>query len=173
MIQDKEITFIQAQNSELEEALHFFKMASMSLSKKQVSQWSYWVDPPEEKITWVKEGFDNGEFFFVYDQSGNKIAMFRLLEKDTLYWGKKGTEKNTRYVHSLVVPPLYSGQGIGQAVILKIIDQLKQDKIEKFRLDCDGSNQRLCEYYESYGFVNVGKKTTNYAVNNLYEMLLT
>ena len=72
-----------------------------------------------------------------------------------------------------VVPPLYSGQGIGQAVILKIIDQLKQDKIEKFRLDCDGSNQRLCEYYESYGFVNVGKKTTNYAVNNLYEMLLT
>ena len=168
-----EITFIQALKSELEDALHFFKLASQSLSEKQVSQWSYWAEPPEEKITWVKEGFDNGEFFFVYDPSGNKIAMFRLLEKDTLYWDEKGIEKNTRYIHSLVVPPLYSGQGIGKAVMLKIIDQLKQDKIEKFRLDCDGSNQRLCQYYESYGFVNVGKKTTNYAVNNLYEMLLT
>ena len=56
MIQDKEITFIQAQNSELEEALHFFKMASMSLSEKQVSQWSYWVDPPEEKNNLGKRG---------------------------------------------------------------------------------------------------------------------
>jgi len=121
----------------------------------------------------VKEGFDNGEFFFVSDQSGNKIAMFRLLEKDTLYWDEKGTEKNTRYIHSLVVPPAYSGQGIGKAVLHKIIDQLRQLKIQKLRLDCDGSNQRLCAYYENYGFTYVGKKNTNYAVNNLYEMLLT
>lgn len=167
-----EITFVQALKSELEEALLLFKMASLSLSEKQVSQWSYWADPPEEKISWVKEGFENGEFFFVYDSSGNKIAMFRLLKKDTLYWDEKGTEKNTRYIHSLVVKPSYSGLGIGQAIIHKIIEQLKQDKVEKIRLDCDGSNKRLCEYYESYGFVNVGKKTTNYAVNNLYEMPL-
>ena len=168
-----EINFTQAKKSELKEALSFFKLASQSLSEKQVSQWSYWVDPPEEKINWVKEGFNNGEFFFVSDNSGNKIAMFRLLEKDTLYWDEKGTEKNTRYIHSLVVPPTYAGKGIGKAVLHKIIDQLKQLNIEKLRLDCDGSNQRLCQYYESYGFINVGKKTTNYAVNNLYEMLLT
>lgn len=167
------IKFIRAVKSELEDALKFFKLASQSLNEKHVSQWSYWLDPPEEKITWVKEGFENGEFYFVYDNSGNKIAMFRLLKKDTLYWDEKGQEKNTRYIHSLVVLPSYSGQGIGKAVMLKIIARLKQDKIEKFRLDCDRSNQRLCEYYESYGFVNVGKKTTNYAVNNLYEMLLS
>ena len=73
----------------------------------------------------------------------------------------------------MVVPPKFSGLGVGKAVLYKIIDELKELKIEKLRLDCDGSNHRLCEYYESYGFVNVGKKTTNYAVNNLYEMLLT
>ena len=97
-----EITFTQAKNNELKEALDFFKLASQSLHEKKVSQWNYWVDPPEEKINWVKEGFNNGEFFFVSDQSGNKIAMFRLLAKDTLYWDKKGTEKNTRYIHSFV-----------------------------------------------------------------------
>ena len=131
------------------------------------------MDPPEEKISWVKEGFDNGEFFFVYDSKGTKIAMFRLLEMDTLYWDDKGVEKNTRYIHSLVVHPSYSGLGIGTAVILKIIDQLKHNKIKKLRLDCDGSNPRLCRYYEDYGFVKVGEKTTNYAVNNLYEMILS
>ena len=62
-----EIIFIKALKDELEDALHFFKLASQSLTKKQVSQWNYWVDPPEEKIKWVKEGFDKGEFFFVYE----------------------------------------------------------------------------------------------------------
>ena len=168
-----EIKFIRALHSELEDALHFFKLASQSLTKKKVSQWNYWVDPPKEKISWVQEGFDNREFYFVYDPNGNKIAMFRLLKKDTLYWDEKGIEKNTRYIHSLVVLPSYSGQGVGTAVMLKIIDQLKQEKIEKFRLDCDGSNPRLCRYYEDYGFVKVGEKTTKYAVNNLYEMILS
>lgn len=167
------IEFKRALSSELEDALVFFKLASQSLSKKKISQWSYWIDPPEEKISWVKEGFDNKEFYFVYDPEGNKIAMFRLLEKDTLYWDNKGIEKNTRYIHSLVVHPSYSGQGVGKCVMLKIIDQLKYNKIKKLRLDCDGSNPRLCSYYEDYGFVKVGEKTTKYAVNNLYEMLLT
>ncbi|MGB5321794.1 MAG: hypothetical protein WBN12_05960, partial [Lutimonas sp.] len=94
------IEFIRALGSELEDALVFFKLASQSLTKKNISQWSYWIDPPEEKINWVKEGFDNEEFYFVYDSEGNKIAMFRLLEKDTLYWDDKGVEKNTRYIHS-------------------------------------------------------------------------
>lgn len=165
-----EIKFIRASSSELEDALHFFKLASQSLSKKQVSQWSYWIDPPKEKINWVKEGFDKEEFFFVYDTYGNKIAMFRLLDTDTLYWDNKGVDKNTRYVHSLVVLPSHSGQGIGKAIMLKIIDMLKQDHVERFRLDCDSSNKRLCQYYEDYGFIKVGEKTTNYAINNLYEM---
>ena len=88
------IRFIRALQSELDVALKFFKLASRSLNEKQVNQWSYWEDPPEEKINWVKEGFVKGEFFFVYGPEGKKIAMFRLLETDTLYWNKKGLEKN-------------------------------------------------------------------------------
>ena len=167
-----DIKFIRAQKLELEDALKFFKLASQSLTKKQVSQWNYWLDPPEEKISWVKEGFDKGEFFFVYDADGNKIAMFRLLDSDTLYWDEKGNDKSVRYVHSLVVPPAYSGFGIGKKVMLKIIENLISEGVLKFRLDCDGSNLRLCKYYESYGFIKVGEKTTKYATNNLYEMIL-
>ena len=167
------IKFIRASKSELDDSLKFFKLASRSLNEKQINQWSYWEDPPEEKINWVKDGFYKGEFFFVYDSQGNKIAMFRLLISDTLYWDDKGMEKNTRYIHSLVVPPSFGGKGIGKSVMHKIIAQLKQESIEKLRLDCDGTNIRLCQYYESYGFIKVGEKTTKYSVNNLYEMSLS
>lgn len=166
------LQFKKATLKELNEALNFFKLASKSLSKKNVSQWDYWVDPPQEKIDWVKEGFEKNEFYFVYNEANKKVGMFRLLKTDTLYWEKKGLEKSVRYVHSLVVPPEFSGLGIGKSVLLKIIDDLKSLGIKKFRLDCDSSNTRLCQYYESYGFKKAGEKTTNFAVNNLYEMLL-
>lgn len=166
------LIFKQATIDEFDHALELFKLASLSLCEKNVSQWSYWSDPPEEKITWVKEGFDIGEFFFVYNDRGIKIAMFRLLQNDTLYWGEKGLENNVTYVHSLVVRPDFSGLGIGKTVMLKLIENLKSEGLKKFRLDCDGSNQRLCQYYESYGFKKVGEKETPYALNNLYEMSL-
>ena len=166
------LIFKKAKIDELDHALELFKLASLSLGKKNVSQWAYWSDPPEEKITWVKEGFDKGEFFFVYNDSGIKIAMFRLLQNDTLYWGEKGLENNVKYVHSLVVRPDFSGLGIGKIVMLNIIENLKSEGVKKFRLDCDGSNPRLCQYYESYGFKKVGEKETKYAINNLYEMSL-
>lgn len=166
------VIFTQAHSTDLSIALNFFKLASEALSEKQVKQWQYWNDPPKEKVDWVKEGFENGEFYFVSNTKGDKIAMFRLLEEDVLYWGIKGKELNTRYVHSLVVPPQYSGMGVGKAVMHKIIEQLKEEKVEKFRLDCDSSNKRLCDYYEAYGFIKVGHKTTKFSVNNLYEMSL-
>ncbi len=164
------LKFSRANLNELDEALEFFKLASLSLGKKNISQWSYWSDPPQDKVDWIKEGFENGEFFFVYNDNGEKVAMYRLLDNDTLYWEEKGFEENIRYVHSLVVPPNFAGLGIGQAVMFKIIEKLKSEGVQKFRLDCDGSNPRLCQYYESFGFVKVGEKTTNYAINNLYEM---
>jgi len=167
------IEFKTAKLSELNDALDFFKLASQALGKKNVSQWNYWLDPPADKVKWVQQGFDKNEFFFVYNETGIKIAMFRLLQNDSLYWEDKGLEDRVRYVHSLVVPPNFAGLGIGKTVMLKIIDNLKLEGIKKFRLDCDRSNPRLCTYYESYGFKKVGEKTTNYAINNLYELILS
>ncbi len=166
------LIFKQADRDEFEEALALFKDASHALRRKNLSQWQYWDKPPEEKISWVKQGFEKGEFFFVYDEKNSKVGMFRLLDTDTLYWNEKGTEHNTRYVHSLVVSRNRTGKGIGIHILQKLKNQLKKNGISKFRLDCDGSNQRLCKYYEDFGFRKTGEKKTKYAINNLYEMLL-
>ena len=166
------LRFKEAGTEELEEALAFFKAASLALREKNLSQWHYWDQPPEEKISWVRQGFEKREFFFVYDESDQKVGMFRLLDTDTLYWNDRGLENNTRYVHSLVISRNKTGKGIGNCILQKLRDQLKKNGISKFRLDCDASNKRLCKYYEDFGFKKTGEKKTEYAVNNLYEMFL-
>ncbi|WKK66052.1 GNAT family N-acetyltransferase [Lutimonas zeaxanthinifaciens] len=165
--------FQKANEMDLKLILSFFKIASQTLERKKVSQWSYWQDPPRDKIKWVEEGLNKNEFYFVYNESGHKIGMFRLLTEDVLYWDQKGKEKDVRYIHSLVVLPEYAGHGIGINIMQKIIDKLKAKGVGKLRLDCDASNKHLCQYYTSLGFLKVGSKETPYSINNLYESCIS
>jgi ribosomal protein S18 acetylase RimI-like enzyme len=165
-------TFKQAGSDKIEEVLNLFRDTSLELKKMGLTQWGYWADPPEEKIQWVRDGFEKGEFHFVYNQEMEWVGIFRLLETDTLYWDEKGLEKDVRYVHSLVTKPGRSGNGIGAKVLKKLAVDLKKDGVHKLRLDCDSSNSRLCSYYEDQGFVKVGEKKTPFSTNNLYERIL-
>lgn len=167
-----ELKLTKATVSDMDLALELFRQTSLSLKARNLSQWSYWMDPPEERLQWVREGFQQGEFFYVYDEEGTFVGMFRLLPVDELYWDEKGRDPGARYVHSLVILPEQKGRGVGALILKKIIEILKKEGAQLLRLDCDSSNSRLCRYYEDQGFVQVGKKVTPYSVNNLYEMKL-
>jgi ribosomal protein S18 acetylase RimI-like enzyme len=167
-----EIEFLKADQNEINDALDLFKMASHAIRKKNQSQWAYWENPPKEKLVWVREGFEKGEFYFVTVENVPKVAMFRLMKEDTLYWESRGLEENKRYIHSFVVRESHSGKGIGKLVLNRIVKELESEQIDALRLDCDGNNEGLCNYYESRGFQCVGFKKTPYSVNKLYEMKL-
>ncbi len=166
------LTFEPANKEHVQEVLNLFRHTSVQLKKKGLTQWSYWTDPPEEKIKWVRDGFEKGEFHFVYNERMEWVGIFRLLETDTLYWDHKGLEENVRYVHSLVLQPGNSGKGIGAQVLNQLASDLETLGVHKLRLDCDASNSRLTSYYEQQGFVKVGEKKTPFSVNNLYERIL-
>jgi len=166
------LTFKQAPADQIQEVLNLFRETSAQLKKKGLTQWSYWTNPPEEKIRWVNDGFEKGEFRFVYNEKMEWVGIFRLLKTDTLYWDDKGLEENVRYVHSLVVKPGKSGKGIGAQVLNRLASDLKEQGVHKLRLDCDSSNSRLCSYYEQQGFFRVGTKQTPFSINNLYERTL-
>ena len=167
-----DLTLRNAEVNQMSLALELFRKTSLSLKERNLSQWSYWSDPPQEKIQWVREGFEKGEFYFVYDSQEKLVGMFRLLHVDELYWDEKGKDENTRYIHSLVVTPEYSGKGIGADILVDVIGKLRNQGVKFLRLDCDSSNSRLCRYYEDQGFIKAGEKITPYSVNNLYEMKL-
>jgi len=166
------ITFRTAKPQELSLALSLLKEAAKWLRDKDTEQWSFWINPPHEKVTWIKEGFEAKEFYFAH-QNDALLGMFRLMYFDKKYWGKRNDRfDKAAYVHSLTIRREFVGQGLGALFLRKIEEKLRGENIFKFRLDCMQSNQGLCNYYENQGFVKVGEVKMSWAVQNLYEKLL-
>ena len=112
------LLFRKAKLSEIDTALLLLKQAASFLQSKKVNQWDFWLQPPADKINWVKEGFKNGEYYFVENETTKLIGMYRLLAEDELYWGKQ--ELDSYYIHSLVVKQEVSGMQFGSKILAKI-----------------------------------------------------
>jgi ribosomal protein S18 acetylase RimI-like enzyme len=162
--------FRKALTDELPIALALLKQAAQALKDKGVNQWGFWLDPPFERINWIKEGFENNEFYFVVNDDNVAIAMFRIMEVDEMYWGHQADL--AYYIHSLVVTPSHTGLKLGERIIKEVESMATTNRIKLLRLDCNASNLALCGYYERLGFVKVGEKQMPYSLNNLYEKSL-
>lgn len=161
--------FRRAIESELGEALLMLKNTAISLQGKKVNQWEFWLNPSDEKIDWIKEGFRRNEFYFI-TLPKEIIGMFRLLDEDLLYWGKE-TEK-AKYIHSLVIKEKYSGNKLGEKVIEELSKKTMKEGVYTLRLDCNSGNQKLCKYYEYQGFIKMRQKQMPDSLNNLYQKRL-
>lgn len=61
---------------------------------------------------------------------------------------------------TIVIHEGFQGQGLGKALMTKLIDWAKaHPKIEKFELQVRSSNARAIKLYESLGFVEEGRKS--------------
>lgn len=165
------LKFILIKPEELPEVLDFFKAAAKKIAQKNIDHWQYWKNPPPEKVSWVKKGIANNEFFFIEDQAENRIGMVRILKEDLLYWGEQ--EENANYVHSLVVAEKYNGCGMGETILEQIADKAREDNYDFLRLDCAANNLKLCHYYEKQGFIKVGEQVLSQLTYNLYQKKLT
>ncbi len=159
--------FKKAHSNEIEKAFEYLKIAAANLKRKNVDQWSIWLNPNDEKINWVNEGFSKQEFYFVENENLQSVGMFRLLKEDELYWGKQTVD--ARYIHSLIVLPEFSGQKIGNYIMSQVEKNIKTEGISIFRLDCNAANTWLCNYYKSLGFIEVGQVQMPHSLNTLFE----
>ncbi|MEL4306541.1 GNAT family N-acetyltransferase [Joostella sp. CR20] len=159
--------FKKIEKENLPQVLQLFKETAEKIGKMNVDHWQYWKNPPEEKITWVADGIQNGEFFFVTEQSGETIGMVRILTEDLLYWGVQ--QEKATYVHSLVVKEKYNGKGVGTEILHEIAKNAKSAGSVYLRLDADAKNPKLCSYYEKMGFEKVGVKQLSLSNYNLYQ----
>lgn len=152
--------------NQIQEALDLLKIAALRLQARQIPHWRYWLDPPPERLEWLKQGFKDGEYYFL--KSHDKvIAMYRLMEVDLKYWGKQ--YDSAYYIHSLVVHPDYKGQQIGAQIIETIQGLGITNKKEFLRLDCDSANPALCNYYKKLGFEEVGLIELELSVNMKFQ----
>lgn len=165
-MQLKNFTIRQARSSDITIALQLLKTAAHRLQQQNVVQWKYWLDPPEERLQWLTQGFENSEFYFISNNS-SIVAMYRLMDEDPKYWDKQST--TAYYIHSLVVHPDFKGHELGSQIINMIHKKAIVDYKKYLRLDCDATNQRLCNYYLDLGFRKVGMKQMELSNNALFE----
>ncbi len=165
------LKFIQALPHEYNTALDLYYKAAAKLRDKKINHWQFWLAPSQEKIDMVIYGFANREYYFVYDGEGDRVGMFRLMNRDPYFWGDM--DEYGWYIHALVTDPKYSGQHIGKNIILQIQELAAEQKINLLRLDCNAANDFLCSFYENLGFIKKGQKQVPQSLNNLYEKRFT
>ncbi|KQC33166.1 hypothetical protein AAU57_07455 [Nonlabens sp. YIK11] len=165
-MQDHHFIYTTPKASQITDAISLLKKAAQRLQSQNIKQWSYWLDPPAERLEWLQEGFEKGQFTFVYKDE-KLIATYRLMDVDLKYWGKK--EESAYYIHSLVVDPDFKGQKIGSHLIHRIFQKALIAKKQFLRLDCDATNDGLCQYYERLGFEKVGQVQMELSLNALFE----
>ncbi|NQX92641.1 MAG: GNAT family N-acetyltransferase [Flavobacteriales bacterium] len=159
--------FIPIRENHLDNVLLLFKETAEKINRKKVDHWQYWLNPPEEKINWVKQGIQNEEFFFIKGAQNEDIGMVRILDEDILYWGHQPDA--SKYVHSLVIREEFNGKGLGRKVLEEIEHLARLDHCTYLRLDSDSKNPKLCIYYESLGFKKVGVSKQSLSEYNLYQ----
>jgi ribosomal protein S18 acetylase RimI-like enzyme len=139
---------------EIEIGLNLLKKAAYWLKSKNIDYWQSWINPQELYIDWIKQGFKNGQFYFVLNNF-RIIGMFRLQWDDELFWGKQ--ENDSGYIHSFTIDRDYYGQGLGKQVLLMIEDLCVKNNKHFLRLDCGVNVTGLCKYYSDFGFNSVGE----------------
>ena len=144
------INLRNSNKSEINIAFELLKSSADFLKKKNINQWAYWLNPPKEKTQWVEDGFNKKEFYFIENKKKEILGMVRILNEDLIYWGEMND--TATYIHSLVIDRKFSGKNIGVKVIDKIEKNALKNGVQYLRLDCDATNSKLCNYYESNGF---------------------
>jgi len=109
---------------------------------------------------------------YVVEQERLPVATFSLDWDDEEYWGPQ--EPIAGYVHGLSVKKGFNGLGLGNFVIDWCTNRVRELDRRFVRLGCDPRNTKLCAYYESLGFIQVGiapKSEHGDYVESLYEKL--
>lgn len=166
----KQITFRKATPEELEAVLLLLKEAALWLQKKGIDYWQDWISPPPNFIDWIKQGFDQNEFYMVENDRG-VIGCFRLQWQDPMFWGDR--EDTAGYIHSFTISRDLAGQSIGKCVLDLIESYCRQNEKEFLRIDCGINIKGLRKYYEQYGFKPVGEVTVLGERLTLYEKQIT
>jgi ribosomal protein S18 acetylase RimI-like enzyme len=88
---------------------------------------------------------------------------------DPVFW-PQANEFEAGYIHKLCVREKYTGRKISRLMVDFAVDECRERGIHYLRLDTGWGNKRLCELYESLGFVKVDKYMLGDRAFALFEM---
>ena len=102
---------------------------------------------------WVRNNVSEKEVYVV-ELEGTPVATFSLDLNEDNHWEPQ--EPIAGYVHGLSVRKGFNGRGLGSFMLDWCANKVSGLNRRFVRLDCAVHNARLCDYYESLGFIRVG-----------------
>jgi ribosomal protein S18 acetylase RimI-like enzyme len=116
-----------------------------------------------DKMVLEKDIEEKRQFKIVKDRE--IICIFSIQLSDPFIWREKDMN-NAIYLHRIVVNPKYKGQKQFQKVLIWAMQFAKQNNLKFIRMDTWAENNKIIEYYKSFGF----KLIENYKTTNAIEL---
>jgi GNAT superfamily N-acetyltransferase len=110
---------------------------------------------------------DRGEVYVVEAEDGETVGTVTILEEDPIYWPDQPSD--ALYVHKLAVRRDHAGRGVGAAIIEWANAEAAEAGRHFLRLDCQGDNPGIRDYYEGLGFDHRGDLEMTGQPMSLYE----
>ena len=95
---------------------------------------------------------DNEGFFTA--KVGGKIVGFVAGDAN---WFSKRERKRVGAIHEIVVLPEYQGQGIGKALMERVLNYFKEKGLDTAELWVGDENRKAFEFYKRFGFQQNGR----------------
>ncbi len=87
------------------------------------------------------------------------LCIFSIQLSDPLIWRERD-QSDAIYLHRIVVNPAFKGQRQFEKVLHWAIQYAHSNHLKFVRMDTWADNEKIIDYYKSYGFVHIGNHQT-------------
>ena len=144
---------MKIKNGDIESAILIMNEVAQWLKDKDQALWEI-SDLTKENLL---KGNITSDNFYTYWKNEKPIAAMILQWSEPLLWPKiKPFESG--FIKKLCVSREYAGKGISGKMITFAENECKNKGIKTLRLDCAGDRPKLCNIYESLGFIKIDRK---------------
>ncbi len=164
ILEPARLEFVRIQADELEIFSSLICGVAQELENHGQKLWDQeWLQPQALLEQYGLESMHLGRI------NGEAVAAFVLLETDPDFWPNI-LEGESLFIHKVVVARAWKGHNLSARVLDYAAQQVLERDKKFLRLDTDATRPALCDLYENYGFVQVGKGQFGRFEMALYEL---
>ena len=135
---------INTTKDDLDDILWLFEQAMELQGKNGYKVWTG-IDKPA-----LERDIENGFQYKIMGENGI-LCIFSVQYNDPFIWRERD-KSDAIYLHRIVVNPQFKGQRQFEKVLNWAIQQAGEKNLQFVRMDTWADNERIIEYYKTFGF---------------------
>lgn len=145
----------QIKNTTLKDLPFIYELFDLSVKYQEARGFPTWKNYDKGALT---QDIQNKEQYKVVLDTQIGIV-FSVRYADKVIW-REMDQSDAIYLHRIVVNPAFKGQKLFGEILSWATNHAKQKKLGFVRMDTWATNEKIIEYYKSFGFKFIGNYTT-------------